>query len=233
MEKLLFTEDYLEDVLVRFAHHSSAIEGNTLSLVDTVSIILHNTVPGKTNLRELYEVANHKDAFEYIMNNVENHTEMSLTIIKDIHNILMDKLLIDKGKFKAQENTIKGSEINTASPQKTPYLMKQWVDNLKYQLEHADMNKDIIRIVVDFHIQFERIHPFTDGNGRAGRLLMNYVLMERGIPPLIIRLEDKSEYINILSKGDVDKFTVFATELIQEECKRMEKFINKDKNIEL
>lgn len=194
MEKLRFTGEYLDDVLVRLAHHSSAIEGNTLSLVDTVSIILHNTVPGKTNLRELYEVANHKDAFEYIMNNVENHTEMSLTIIKDIHNILMDKLLIDKGQFKAQENAIKGSEIN---------------------------------------IQFERIHPFTNGNGRAGRLLMNYVLMERGIPPLILRLEDKSEYINILSKGDVDKFTKFATEVIQEECKRMERFINKDKNIEL
>lgn len=228
MQKYILTEEYLQDVLVRLAHHSSAIEGNTISLPDTASIILHHTIPGKTTRREYFEIENHRDAFKYVMENVTSETKLSLSVIKDIHEKLTDRLLIDKGQFKQSDNTIKGADFKTASPYDTPYLMMQWVDNLHYQLDSATTQEALIRIITDFHIQFERIHPFSDGNGRTGRMLMNYSLLEKNLPPIVIRGEDRAEYINILANEYIDKFTAFATKRIQEEGKRIENFMNMD-----
>ncbi|GAF66482.1 hypothetical protein BTS2_3383 [Bacillus sp. TS-2] len=230
MSKIMkgLTNDYLQDVLVRLAHHSSAIEGNTISLADTVSIILHNTVPGKTNLRELYEVANHKEAFEYVLTNVIDGKELTTSRIKDIHELLMDRLLVDRGQFKKSDNAIKGADFDTASPGETPFLMEQWAGNLNFQLEKATTKNEILSIVGDFHIQFERVHPFSDGNGRTGRMLMNYSLLEKGMPPLIIKGNDKIEYVNILAKQDVEAFKDFAFDLISYEEQRVQKFANKE-----
>ena len=106
--------------------------------------------------------------------------------------------------------------------------MQQWVDNLNFQLENAKSDRDIIKVVTDFHIQFERIHPFTDGNGRTGRMLMNYSLMQKDLPPLIIQGSERAKYTNLLAKQDIDGFTEFSYQLIKEEAKRMERFINKE-----
>lgn len=226
INKITLTDDYLEDVLVRLAHHSSAIEGNTISLPDTVSIILHNTIPGKVNIREFYEVENHEQAFEYMIKELSNGTELSINIIKNIHELLTDRLQHDKGEFKQIDNAIKGAEFKTASHQDVPLLMQQWVDNLNYRLSLSKSDEEVINLVGDFHIQFERIHPFSDGNGRIGRMLMNYILLSKGIAPLIIKSDIKNEYINILANQDTDKFLSFSKNIIEEEIERLEKFSN-------
>lgn len=231
MKKNNLTEEYLQDLLVRLAHHSSAIEGNKINLPDTVSIILHNTIPGNTSKRDFWEVENHKEAFTYVMENVDEGVPLSTSVIKDIHERLTDRLLTDKGRFKQSDNAIKGAGFNTASPLETPNLMEQWVGNLNYQLDSAAIKKDIVRIVVDFHIQFEKIHPFSDGNGRTGRILIIYSLLEKGISPLIIRSEDKPEYINILGNEDIDKFTEFASKRILEEDKQIDNFLNMEESV--
>lgn len=221
-------EEYLQDVLVRLAHHSSAIEGNTISLPDTVSIILHDTIPGGYSKREFFEIENHRDAFNYVIERLQDKEPMNITLIKDIHAKLMDRLLIDRGQFKTVENIIQGADFLTAAPHETPMLMQQWVDNLNYQLEYAKSDKEIIRVVTDFHIQFERIHPFSDGNGRTGRMLMNYSLMQKDLPPLIIQSSDRAKYTNLLAKQDIDGFTEFAYGLIKEEAQRMQRFMHKE-----
>lgn len=223
-----FSQDYLDDILVRFAHHSAGIEGNTISLPATVSIIVNGTLPmsGKATVREFYEIENHKQAFENILTHLLNEEPLTIDIVKDIHADLTDRLQYDRGQFKKNENMILGAEFQTASPSETPFLMTQLVDNLAYRLDMADSNDDKLLAILDTHIQFERIHPFSDGNGRTGRMVLNYSLLQQGFPPLIIEKETKAEYIEFLGNQDVDGFFQFSKALLKKEQRRMQGFQN-------
>ena len=225
-----FSQDYLDDILVRLAHHSAGIEGNTISLPATVSIILNGTLPtsGKATVREFYEIENHKQAFEHVIQHLANEDSLSIEIIKEIHADLTDRLQYDRGQFKKNENMIIGSEFQTASPAETPFLVQQLVDNLEYRLDVADSDDDKLLAILDTHIQFERIHPFSDGNGRTGRMIMNYSLLQQGFPPLIIEKETKAQYIEFLGNQDVDGFVQFGKETLEKEQKRMQAFRNMD-----
>ena len=221
-------QDYLDDMLVRLAHHSAGIEGNTISLPATVSIILNGTLPisSGATVREFYEIENHKQAFSNMLVHLENNDTLSVSIIKEIHADLTDRLQYDKGQFKKNENLIIGAEFQTASPSETPFLVQQLVDNLDYRLENATTEEEKLESVLDTHIQFERIHPFSDGNGRTGRMLMNYSLLQEGFPPLIIEKETKATYVELLAKQDVSGFLSFAKEILAKEQKRMQAFLN-------
>lgn len=192
-------QNYLDDTLVRLAHHSAGIEGNTISLPATVSIILNGTLPisSGATVREFYEIENHKQAFSNMLDHLESNDTLSVSIIKELHADLTDRLQYDKGQFKKNENQIIGAEFQTASPGETPFLVQQLVDNLEYRLENAAIDEVKLEGILDTHIQFERIHPFSDGNGRTGRMLMNYSLLQEGFPPLIIEKEAKAIYIEL------------------------------------
>ncbi|TFJ41953.1 cell filamentation protein Fic [Carnobacterium divergens] len=225
-----FTQEYLDDILVRLAHHSAGIEGNTISLPATVSIIVNGTLPSSSGatVREFYEIENHKQAFERMATHLFNEDSVSVTIIKEIHADLTDRLQYDKGQFKKNENMILGAEFQTASPTETPMLVSQLIDNLQYRLEMARTNDDKLLAILDTHIQFERIHPFSDGNGRTGRMIMVYSLLQEGFPPLIIEKETKAQYIELLANQDVEGFFQFAKERLDKEKKRMLAFQNMD-----
>lgn len=226
-----FTQDYLDDILVRLAHHSAGIEGNTISLPATVSIILNGTLPtsGKATVREFYEIENHKQAFECVIQHLVNEDSLSIEIVKEIHADLTDRLQYDRGQFKKNENMIIGAEFQTASPAETPALMIQLVDNLEYRLESVNSDEEKLLAILDTHIQFERIHPFSDGNGRTGRMVMNYSLLQQGFPPLIIEKETKAQYIEYLGNQDINGFIQFAKEILEKEKKRMQAFENMKK----
>ena len=223
-------QNYLDDMLVRLAHHSAGIEGNTISLQATVSIILNGTLPisSGATVREFYEIENHKQAFSNMLDHLESNDTLSVSIIKEVHADLTDRLQYDKGQFKKNENLIIGAEFQTASPSETPFLVQQLVDNLEYRLENAATDEEKLERILDAHIQFERIHPFSDGNGRTGRVIMNYSLLQEGFPPLIIEKETKATYIELLAKQDLDGFMSFAKEILAKEQKRMKAFQNMD-----
>ena len=223
-------QNYLDDMLVRLAHHSAGIEGNTISLPATVSIILNGTLPisSGATVREFYEIENHKQAFSNMLDHLESNDTLSVSIIKEVHADLTDRLQYDKGQFKKNENLIVGAEFQTASPSETPFLVQQLVDNQEYRLENAATDEEKLESILDTHIQFERIHPFSDGNGRTGRMLMNYSLLQKGFPPLIIEKETKATYIELLAKQDLDGFMSFAKEILVKEQKRMKAFQNMD-----
>ena len=221
-------QNYLDDMLVRLAHHSAGIEGNTISLPATVSIILNGTLPisSGATVREFYEIENHKQAFSNMLDHLESNDTLSVSIIKEVHADLTDRLQYDKGQFKKNENLIIGAEFQTASPSETPFLVQQLVDNLEYRLENAATDEEKLERILDAHIQFERIHPFSDGNGRTGRVIMNYSLLQEGFPPLIIEKETKATYVELLAKQDLRGFMSFANEILSKEQKRMQSFQN-------
>ena len=122
------------------------------------------------------------------------------------------------------------SEIDskTASPAETPSLIIQLIDNLKYRLESAKSEEEKLVAILDTHIQIETIHPFSDGNGRTGRMVLNYSLLQQGFPPLIIEKETIAEYIEFLGNQDLDGFYKFALELLEKEQKRLLAFQNQE-----
>ena len=116
------------------------------------------------------------------------------------------------------------AEFQSASPAETPLLVAQLVDNLQYRLDNAKTNDDKLLTILDTHIQFERIRPFSDGNGRTGRMMMNYSLLQEGFSPLIIEKDTKAQYVEILATQDVDSFLSFATDTLVKDKKEWQRF---------
>lgn len=112
-----YAQDYLDDILVRMAYHSSGIEGNTISLPETVSIILENTLPrnGKS-IREFYEIENHKQVFSYLLDSLANHQTLTVGLVQDFHTLLVDRLQHDRGRFKQVQNAIIGALAQQKRP---------------------------------------------------------------------------------------------------------------------
>ena len=220
-----YTQDYLNDILIRMAYHSSAIEGNTITLPETVSIILENTLPNsRKGIREFYEIENHKQAFEYLFDNIDNNKDLNIDLILDLHRYLVDRLQHDAGCFKSSQNAIVGAEFQTASPSETPYLVRQWIDNTNYRLNNAKEDTEILEILADTHIQFERIHPFSDGNGRCGRLVLLYLGIKYLNSPLIISKENRAEYMEYLAEQNIAGLTTLLSNSLEFEKQRVTQF---------
>ena len=220
-----YTQDYLDDVLVRIAYHSSGIEGNTISLPETVSIILENTLPSNhKSIREFYEIENHKQAFSYLLEQLEQQPPLTVGLVKDFHALLTDRLQHDKGQFKSSPNAIIGAEFRTATPSETPLLMSQWADNTNYRLELATSTDELLTVLADTHIQFERIHPFSDGNGRTGRLILMYLAIRYLGAPIIINKDQRALYMELLANQDTKELAGLFRQLLDYEKERMEMF---------
>lgn len=142
----------------------------------------------------------------------------------------MDHLSYDRGEFKKNHNAIKGANFETATPNETLQLMLQWVDNLNYRLEISKNEDEKVKVILEEHIKFERIHPFSDGNGRTGRIIMIYSLLEHNLSPFVIPVEQKQTYYNMLNLIDIDKFYDFIKPFIDFENRRIESFYDKEKN---
>lgn len=221
------SRDYMDDLLIRMAFHSCAIEGNTISLPQVGGIFLERMLPsGGKSVREFYEVENHKSACEYIGSLLVAGQPLTLAEVKEIHSLLTDRLQHDRGQFKSQQNAIRRAEFKTASPFETPQLMEQWVDNTNYRLDLAVDENDYLEILADIHIQFERIHPFSDGNGRTGRMVLLYLSMRYLEAPVVIRKEWRGRYMEFLGEQDVSGLVSLFKESITFERERIKEFGN-------
>ena len=224
MEKLPF--EYMEDILVRMAHHSTAIEGNTLTQAETISILIHNFIPRDMSEREYYEVKNYRKAFNTLL---EADRKITTELIKKYNKYIMENLHDLNGKFKTTQNLILGVEFEPTKPYLVPFEIEDCCNNLSYRLDNAKTNEEKVEIIMDQHIKFEKIHPFNDGNGRTGRLLIIHSCLKEGLEPIIIPKEEKGKYINLLACENLKELTKWALLLQEKERDRIEKFSNKER----
>ena len=218
------SNDYLDDLLVRTAHHSTAIEGNPLTQGEVKSILIDGYIPRAMNLRELNEVINYKSFMQYIRDNLHSLPPLSLERIKNIHFLLCQNAIDGvAGTFKTIPNMIIGASFTPTQPYMVITELQEWILNLEAQLE-SQVKEGIIEAICRQHIAFERIHPFSDGNGRVGRALMVYICLQKGIAPIVVTKEDKAEYISYLNTEDVNGLTKFSLKLNADEEARINLF---------
>lgn len=214
-------KNYNDDFLVKYTHHSTAIEGNTLTLIETKMLIEDGISVGGKSMREIYEVVNHKKAFEYITACVENKRPLDEKTVKDIHAIVMENILAG-GIYRNVDVYISGSEHTPPSPNDMYRQIKYFYSDLDSR--HFD---NPIELAAWTHAEFVKIHPFVDGNGRTARLIMNYQLMSAGFLPVSINKEDRMDYYTCLEEyatsGNLDPFADMVAKLEEE---RLDKYLS-------
>lgn len=213
---------YAEDVLVRLAHHSAAIEGNTLTLADTITLLVDERVPvAGTPVRELYELANHYQALARILRAVDDGEPLTTGLVRDLHAALMDHLTHEPGQYKSASNIVTGASWRPAPPSRVPELMRQWADQTERQTANLD-NEALLEAFAGAHIAFERIHPFADGNGRTGRVIVAYQTIRRFGFPAIVQVTQRPAYITMLDTQDTPALTrLLAVSLADEAARRV------------
>ena len=224
MISLKLSCSYADDILVRMAHHSTAIEGNTLTQYEAKCILLDGIIPRSMNEHEFYEVKNYKNYMGFLTDNYPK--EITVELIKDTHSYLLQDIREDAGAFKTIHNIIIGADFTTTEPYLVQSELKNWCDTLEYRLNLSNTMEEKIKVIMEQHLRFERIHPFSDGNGRTGRALIVHSCLQQGIAPIIINKCDRQLYMNLLSDLDIKGLTDMGIQLSKEENARM-KIINK------
>ena len=176
-----------EEFTVEYTYNSNAIEGNTLTLRET-DLVLRGLTIDRKPLKDHMEAVGHKEAFEFVSELVKQNEPLSERIIKQIHFLVLVGNKDDRGVYRKVPVRIMGAKHEPVQPYMIEPKMEELLKKLMEGKEH------IITKLARFHIEFEGIHPFIDGNGRTGRLLVNLELMKAGYPPIDIKFTDRMEY---------------------------------------
>lgn len=192
-----------------FIYNSNAIEGNTLTLRETDIILQFGiTVKGKS-LKEHNEVKGQEYALDFLNEVLKKEEPLSIRLIREFHALILNDDKDNRGRFKQENNTILGAKFQTTPFYQVEEKLQELIDNFN------ESDKNLIEKVAKFHNDFEMVHPFNDGNGRTGRLLMNLELMKNGYPITIIKNEDRDDYYQALEIASIDKNYIPLTEFIK------------------
>lgn len=178
-----------EEFTVEYTYNSNAIEGNTLTLRET-DLVLRGLTIDRRPLKDHLEAIGHKEAFDYVRELVKENAPLTESVIRQIHYLVLADKKDDRGVYRKVPVHIMGAHHEPAQP----YLIGPKMEQLL--LSYAGDTDHIVTKLARFHIEFEGIHPFIDGNGRTGRLLVNLELMKAGYPPIDIKFTDRLAYYN-------------------------------------
>lgn len=176
-----------EEFTVEYTYNSNAIEGNALTLRETALVLRGLTVDRKP-LKDHMEAAGHREAFDFVCELVGSNAPLTGQIIRQIHFLVLADKKDDRGVYRRIPVRIMGARNTPAEPCLIPEKMEQLLHDFANSAEH------IVTRLARFHLEFESIHPFIDGNGRTGRLLVNLELMKAGFPPIDIKFADRTAY---------------------------------------
>ena len=182
-------ERFNEEFTVEYTYNSNAIEGNTLTLRET-DLVLRGLTIAQKPLKDHMEAVGHKEAFDYVRELVKEKAPLTESIIKQIHYLVLADKKDDRGVYRRVPVRIMCAHHEPVQP----YLIEPKMEQLLQ--DYAASEEHIVTKLARFHIEFEGIHPFIDGNGRTGRLLVNLELMKAGYPPIDIKFTDRVMYYN-------------------------------------
>lgn len=200
-----------EEFMVEFTYNSNAIEGNTLTLKETAMVLEGITIDQKP-MKDHLEAVGHRDAFLYVQEIATQKVDFSEYVIKNIHSLVLINRPEDKGSYRKIPVRIMGAFTEPVQP----YMIEpKMTELLSKNEERKSKMTDIERIAL-FHLEFEGIHPFIDGNGRTGRLIMNLDLIRNGYPPINVKFTDRKRYYDAFDSYYRDNNPTPMTELIAE-----------------
>lgn len=216
-----------EKFRLEFSYNSNHLEGNTLTYGETKLLIIFGKTEGNHDKREFDEMEAHDVAFKLIKEwAAENEYPLTEQKIKQLNQIILVKpfykeaitqggqatqRLINIGNYKEYANNVRlknGETFEFASVTDTPILMGELMQWYVEEAEKQELHPVVLAALL--HYKFVRIHPFDDGNGRVSRLLMNYVLLKNNLPPIVIKSNDKKNYLDALNKADVGDINAFV-----------------------
>lgn len=199
-------------------YHSNHLEGNTLTFGETKALLLHGITAQGKPLKYHFEITGHNEAIEWVIEVVKGDRPLTENFIRELHKLILKepyevdaltpdgkptKKRVKVGQYKTTPNHVKtrtGEIFRFATPEETPAKMADLV--AWYRKEVEDGIRSPIILAAAFHYKYIRIHPFDDGNGRTARILMNFILMSFGFPPVVIKTEDKANYFSVLEQAD-------------------------------
>ena len=205
-----------EDLIIRWTYHSNAIEGNTLTLMETRVVLEGITVGGKT-MNEHLEAINHREAIAYMESLVTKNKPLSERDIKDIHRLILKQIDNENaGAYRLVNVSIVGAKH---IPPDALHITEEMECFINWYKSKAGKLHPVER-AAKVHTNFVKIHSFIDGNGRTARLLMNLELMKSGFPPAITPVERRLEYFNALdtahTQNNYHPFLKFTTQMVEQ-----------------
>ncbi len=200
---ILHRKDVYDAFVLELTYHSNSIEGSTFSEQEVRAVLFDNaTIQNKTVI-EHQEAKNHQAAFGNLVRFLTEQNKRNVVTeeqIKKLHAILMNGIRSDAGLYRQHGVRIVGSHVPTANYVKVPDRMRRFVQQLK-----KSSSEDFFLHVAKTHAEFEQIHPFSDGNGRVGRLIMQAQALLHGFPPVLVRQEKKQAYYTYLERAQIQE----------------------------
>ncbi len=193
--QILAQPDIRDQFILKLTYHSNSIEGSTLTEPDTAAILFDNTALPNKSLTEQLEAKNHQTALNYLFDQIVTKEKIDENLVLKLHSILMNGVRSDAGFYRRHGVRITGVDLPTANYVSVPKLMHSIFTEI------SKNHTDVVSLSTRVHSRFEQIHPFSDGNGRVGRLLMNAIFLKHNLAPAIIQQQQKQLYYTFLFKA--------------------------------
>lgn len=209
-----------EMFIVEHTYNSNAIEGNTLTLQET-GLVLQGITIDRKPLKDHLEAVGYKEAFEYVEQLVKEQKSLTEYEIKAIHSLVLSDRKEDRGQWRRVPVRIAGAATTPVQP----YQIEPMIGALLADMGSIYRKLHVVEQVALFHLRFESIHPFIDGNGRTGRLLMNLQLIQAGYPPINVKFADRRRYYEAFDSyaknGTPEAMVTLVAEYLQERLQSM------------
>ena len=212
LQTILSRTDLYDTFVLELTYHTNSIEGSTFTEPEVRAVIFDGvTIPDKTVV-EHQEAKNHQAALGNLLQWLTKHQQPKETteaLLKQLHAILMNGIRTDAGHYRRHGVRIIGSHVPTTNYLKIDQRMQEFVQTVQ-----VTPHQDIINNIAKTHAQFEQIHPFADGNGRVGRLLMHAQALQHGLPPILIKQQKKQAYYTYLQRAQLEEKYIFLESFI-------------------